>query len=66
MDQPLQLLTDSESGKDFLGCDYNRDGDSFRYAHRLVERGTKLIGIGHLGQMLISPKALVLPLLPLN
>jgi capping protein beta len=30
VDQPLQLLTDSESGKDFLGCDYNRDGDSYR------------------------------------
>jgi capping protein beta len=33
VDQPLQLLKDEKSGKDFLGCDYNRDGDSFRYVH---------------------------------
>lgn len=24
------MLHDENSGKDFLGCDYNRDGDSFR------------------------------------
>ncbi|WRT67296.1 uncharacterized protein IL334_004264 [Kwoniella shivajii] len=30
VDQPLKVLTDSEKGRDFLGCDYNRDGDSFR------------------------------------
>lgn len=30
VDQPLTVHTDEESGKDFLGCDYNRDGDSFR------------------------------------
>jgi hypothetical protein len=31
VDQPLKVLRDEASGKDFLGCDYNRDGDSFRY-----------------------------------
>lgn len=30
VDQPLKLCNDEESGKDFLGCDYNRDGESFR------------------------------------
>ena len=30
VDQPLKVLRDEASGKDFLGCDYNRDGDSFR------------------------------------
>nr|XP_018263655.1 capping protein (actin filament) muscle Z-line, beta [Kwoniella dejecticola CBS 10117]OBR85813.1 capping protein (actin filament) muscle Z-line, beta [Kwoniella dejecticola CBS 10117] len=30
VDQPLKILTDSEKGREFLGCDYNRDGDSFR------------------------------------
>lgn len=30
VDQPLKILHDEASGKDFLGCDYNRDGDSFR------------------------------------
>ncbi|KAK6903108.1 capping protein (actin filament) muscle Z-line, beta [Kwoniella mangroviensis CBS 10435] len=30
VDQPLKVLTDGEKGREFLGCDYNRDGDSFR------------------------------------
>ncbi|WVQ78553.1 hypothetical protein IAT38_000639 [Cryptococcus sp. DSM 104549] len=30
VDQPLKVLADSEKGREFLGCDYNRDGDSFR------------------------------------
>ncbi|CAK9785662.1 F-actin capping protein beta subunit [Cutaneotrichosporon oleaginosum] len=29
-DQPLRVLHDEEAGRSFLGCDYNRDGDSFR------------------------------------
>lgn len=33
IDQPLQLERDS-SARDFLLCDYNRDGDSYRYALR--------------------------------
>ena len=31
IDQPLQLERDS-SGREFLLCDYNRDGDSYRSA----------------------------------
>jgi capping protein beta len=30
VDQPLSVLRDEEKGREFLGCDYNRDGDSFR------------------------------------
>lgn len=30
VDQPLQVAIDADSGKDFLLCDYNRDGDSYR------------------------------------
>lgn len=30
VDQPLSVHRDEASGKDYLGCDYNRDGDSFR------------------------------------
>jgi len=30
VDQPLKVLNDGEKGREFLGCDYNRDGDSFR------------------------------------
>lgn len=30
VDQPLKVTKDSKTGKDFIECDYNRDGDSFR------------------------------------
>lgn len=31
VDQPLQLKTDVATGRDYLACDYNRDGESYRY-----------------------------------
>lgn len=31
VDQPLKIVRDKTHGKDFLLCDYNRDGDSYRY-----------------------------------
>lgn len=30
VDQPLKIARDNEVGKDYLLCDYNRDGDSYR------------------------------------
>ncbi|KAJ2725473.1 F-actin-capping protein subunit beta [Coemansia sp. Benny D115] len=30
VDQPLKIRQDAESGKEYLVCDYNRDGDSYR------------------------------------
>jgi capping protein beta len=30
IDQPLKAAPDQEAGRDYLLCDYNRDGDSFR------------------------------------
>lgn len=30
VDQPLKIARDKHSGKDYLLCDYNRDGDSYR------------------------------------
>ena len=30
VDQPLQLKIDRESGREYLACDYNRDGESYR------------------------------------
>lgn len=30
IDQPLKIAKDKESGQDYLLCDYNRDGDSYR------------------------------------
>ena len=30
VDQPLQVRTDPSTGRDYLICDYNRDGDSYR------------------------------------
>lgn len=31
VDQPLKARTDAATGKEYLTCDYNRDGDSYRY-----------------------------------
>lgn len=30
VDQPLKIARDRKMGKDYLLCDYNRDGDSYR------------------------------------
>lgn len=30
VDQPLKIAQDRSNGKDYLLCDYNRDGDSYR------------------------------------
>ncbi|EMD31360.1 hypothetical protein CERSUDRAFT_119926 [Gelatoporia subvermispora B] len=30
VDQPLKVLTDKATGKEYLACDYNRDGESHR------------------------------------
>jgi predicted PurR-regulated permease PerM len=30
VDQPLQVRTDAATGKEYLICDYNRDGESYR------------------------------------
>ena len=30
IDQPLKVASDRKVGKDYLLCDYNRDGDSYR------------------------------------
>lgn len=30
VDQPLKVEKDPKSGKNFVLCDYNRDGDSYR------------------------------------
>ena len=32
IDQPLKVAKDKASKRDFLLCDYNRDGDSYRHA----------------------------------
>ena len=31
VDQPLKVKTDVATGKEYLTCDYNRDGESHRY-----------------------------------
>jgi capping protein beta len=34
IDQPLKIASDKKVGKDYLLCDYNRDGDSYRYREK--------------------------------
>lgn len=31
VDQPLKIATDQDSQRQYLLCEYNRDGDSYRY-----------------------------------
>lgn len=35
VDQPLKITRDTVTGKDYLLCDYNRDGDSYRSSIKL-------------------------------
>lgn len=35
VDQPLKIARDRSMGKDYLLCDYNRDGDSYRFVASL-------------------------------
>jgi len=30
VDQPLKMMTDRSTGREYLACDYNRDGESYR------------------------------------
>ena len=30
VDQPLKVLMDRATGREYLACDYNRDGESYR------------------------------------
>jgi hypothetical protein len=46
VDQPLKIARDKETGKDYLLCDYNRDGDSYRSV------GKPLQLVAHLHQYL--------------
>jgi hypothetical protein len=32
VDQPLKARTDAATGREYLACDYNRDGESYRCA----------------------------------
>ncbi|KAJ8979402.1 hypothetical protein NQ317_015831 [Molorchus minor] len=36
VDQPLKIAKDKETGKDYLLCDYNRDGDSYRKVRKIM------------------------------
>lgn len=37
VDQPLQVMTDKATGREYLACDYNRDGESYRYVGSCCE-----------------------------
>ena len=36
IDQPLKMAKDKSTGRDYLLCDYNRDGDSYRFGPLLL------------------------------
>lgn len=33
VDQPLMVKTDRTTGREYLACDYNRDGESYRHVN---------------------------------
>lgn len=45
VDQPLKIAKDKESGKDYLLCDYNRDGDSYRLVDLRLNRKCSMLQI---------------------
>jgi F-actin capping protein beta subunit len=36
IDQPLKTAVDADTGKEYLLCEYNRDGDSYRFVVRYI------------------------------
>jgi len=45
VDQPLKLRVDRATGKEYLACVYNQDGESFRCVARFALRcGCALVG----------------------
>lgn len=58
VDQPLQLKTDHAIGRDYLACDYNRDGDSYRYVLNIessLRYAHDVTDVDHLGRMNMIP-----------
>lgn len=48
VDQPLQLRTDRATGREYLACDYNRDGESYRYDSNSFKSGISLAFVGQI------------------
>lgn len=36
VDQPLKVMVDRATGREYLACDYNRDAESYRYVFTLT------------------------------
>ena len=43
VDQPLKIARDKTVGKDYLLCDYNRDGDSYRLVFNNNNNNSRLL-----------------------
>lgn len=66
VDQPLKIAHDTHSKKDYLLCDYNRDGDSYRYWAFLVQNGRTYILSGRHGPTVMTLLSTTVKLLPPN
>lgn len=72
VDQPLKIIRDKQVGKDFLLCDYNRDGDSYRYIYlnvdifQVIKLKTFHISIDHPGAIHIFHHWTMVPYLQKN
>jgi len=54
VDQPLKIARDKQLGKDYLLCDYNRDGDSYRFVLEQFLSSSHVCKKGHLGATSMS------------
>jgi hypothetical protein len=55
VDQPLKVRTDTATGKEYLTCDYNRDGDSYRYVWSQFHMRCSCRALTHVGTIPSSP-----------
>lgn len=55
VDQPLKIARDKVVGKDYLLCDYNRDGDSYRWVRIPSKDLTGLLCKGELRASIAVP-----------
>lgn len=62
IDQPLKTAVDPSNGRTYVLCDYNRDGDSYRY-YCLIRYG---LLVDHHGVIDISRKCRMDSLLQIN
>jgi len=61
VDQPLKIARDKKEGKDYLLCDYNRDGDSYRYKYKHSDNWFRLMCLFYFHSVLLGATHMIHP-----